>query len=67
VLAQVTTNITEMTARLQAPACTCDTDNFCLVNETAGCTPQYVCGKIHYRLSVVLMTVTCLVVFILAW
>jgi hypothetical protein len=66
VLAQVTTNITEMAARLQNTTCKCDPDTLLPADDRA-CTARYVCGRIHYQLSVVLMVMACIVVFLLAW
>ena len=63
VLAQLTTNVTDMAGRLIAAECRC-TDGK-VANAT--CTAAYVCGSGLYELSIALVIITAVIVCVLAW
>lgn len=63
VLTQLTTNTTDMAARLASPICQC-VDGF---PAASSCTARYVCGTGYWDMSVALLVISAVVVCMLAW
>lgn len=63
ILAQLTTNTTEMARRMTAPDCQCTAGNV----QGVGCTNHHVCGAGYFELSISLVAITAMIVFMLAW
>lgn len=66
VLAQLTTNTTEMIQRLNTTDCICDPKREGQPTSDS-CTPRHVCGVGYWELTIALMVLSAVVVFVLAW
>jgi hypothetical protein len=63
VLAQLTTNTTDMANRLAKPECLCNEG----VLASSNCTNAHVCGVGYYQMSIALVVISAFIVCTLAW